>query len=189
LIGLPTEKTEDVKAIVDHVKSIRHNLIKESRGNKRIGRIRLSINCFIPKPFTPFQWFPMDSIASLKEKQNMIKRELMGEGGIAISFDVPKWAYLQTLLSMGDRRVGQMLLNAHENKGDWKKTFRSSEINPDFFVYRAKDPDKILPWDFIDHGIEKSFLQREYNLALDSIESPACVVGSCTRCGVCVPAC
>lgn len=185
MIGLPTETREDMKDIVSLVKSIRHYVIKESKGRKRIGRIRLSINCFVPKPFTPFQWFPMDTVDSLKEKQTLLKRSLSGEGGIGISFDVPKWAYIQSLLSMGDRRVGQMLLATHRNKGDWRKTFRSSDLNPDFFVYRAKDLDERLPWDFIDHGIQKSFLQEEYHLALASIESPPCAVGSCRRCGVC----
>lgn len=185
MIGLPTESRDDIKAIVGLVKSIRHHLIKESKGRKRIGRIRLSINCFVPKPFTPFQWFPMDTVDSLKEKQRLLKRAFLGEGGIGVSFDVPKWAYIQSLLSMGDRRVGQMLLSAHRNNGDWRQTFRSSDINPDFFVYRAKDRNERLPWDFMDHGIQKPFLQEEYNLALASIESPACDLGSCTRCGVC----
>ncbi len=185
IIGLPTETREDIKAVVALVKSIRHHLIKESKGRKRIGRIRLSINCFVPKPFTPFQWFPMDTLDSLKEKQRIIKRALSDEGGIGISFDVPKWAYIQSLLSMGDRRVGQMLLAAHRNNGDWKRTFQSSDINPDFFAYRAKDLNERLPWDFIDHGIRKSFLQKEYNLALASKESPPCPLGNCTVCGVC----
>jgi radical SAM family uncharacterized protein len=185
MIGLPTETREDIEAIVGLVKSIRHSLIKESKGRKRIGRIRLSINCFVPKPFTPFQWFSMGTVGSLKEKQRIIKRALSGEGGIGISFDVPKWAYIQTLLSMGDRRVGQMLLAAHRNNRDWRQTFRSSDINPDFFVYRAKDLNEKLPWDFIDNDIQKSFLQEEYNLALASIESPPCALGNCNRCGVC----
>jgi radical SAM superfamily enzyme YgiQ (UPF0313 family) len=187
MIGLPTETRGDIKAIVTLVRSIRHHLIKESRGRKRIGRMRLSINCFVPKPFTPFQWFPMDDVNSLKEKQRLLKRALSGEGGIGVSFDVPKWAYIQSLLSMGDRRVGHMLLSAHRNNGDWKRTFQSSDINPDFFVYRVKELDEKLPWDFIDHGIQKSFLQEEYNLALASEESPRCIPGSCTRCGVCRP--
>jgi radical SAM superfamily enzyme YgiQ (UPF0313 family) len=185
MIGLPTETREDVKAIVTLAKKIRHHLIKESKGRKRIGRIRLSVSCFVPKPFTPFQWFPMDDMESLKEKQKLLKGALSREGGIAITFDVPKWAYLQTLLSLGDRRVGHMLLTAHREGGNWKRTFRSSELNPDFFVYRPKDLDETLPWDFIDHGIKKSFLQEEYNLALQGKESPACTVGTCTRCGVC----
>jgi len=185
MIGLPTETREDIKDIVSLVKSIRHYLIKESKGRKRIGRIRLSISCFVPKPFTAFQWFPLDTVDSLKEKQKLLKRGLSGQGGIGISFDVPKWAYIQSLLSMGDRRVGQMLLTTHRNKGDWRQTFRSSDLNPDFFVYRAKDLNEKLPWDSIDHDIQKSFLQEEYSLALASIESPPCAVGSCTRCGVC----
>ena len=185
MIGLPTETREDIKDIVSLVKSIRHYLIKESKGRKRIGRIRLSISCFVPKPFTAFQWFPLDTVDSLKEKQKLLKRGLSGQGGIGISFDVPKWAYIQSLLSMGDRRVGQMLLTTHRNKGDWRQTFRSSDLNPDFFVYRAKDLNEKLPWDSIDHDIRKSFLQEEYSLALASIESPPCAVGSCTRCGVC----
>ncbi|KPK97648.1 MAG: radical SAM protein, partial [Omnitrophica WOR_2 bacterium SM23_72] len=138
-----------------------------------------------PKPFTPFQWIPLDTVDSLKEKQRLLKRAVSDVGGVTISFDVPKWAYLQALLSLGDRRVGQMLLTAHGNRGNWKKTFQSSEINPDFFVYRPKDLDETLPWDFIDHGIHKSFLQEEYNLALQGRESPPCTVGTCTRCGVC----
>jgi radical SAM superfamily enzyme YgiQ (UPF0313 family) len=185
IIGLPTETREDVRGIVSLVKSIRHHIIKESKGRKRIGRLRLSINCFVPKPFTPFQWFPMEGVDSLKDKQRLLKRSLSGEGGITVSVDVPRWAYIQALLAMGDRRVGRMLLSTHRNGGNWKQTFRSSDINPDFFVYRAKDLDEILPWDFIEHGIEKTYLKEEYHLALAAIESPACDVGSCTRCGVC----
>ncbi|MBW1689578.1 MAG: radical SAM protein [Deltaproteobacteria bacterium] len=185
IIGLPTETRQDVRSIVSLVKSIRHHIIKESRGRKRIGRIRLSINCFVPKPFTPFQWFPMEGVESLKDKQRLLKKSLSAEGGITVSVDVPRWAYIQTLLAMGDRRVGRMLLSTHRNGGNWKQTFRSSDINPDFYVYRQKDLDEILPWDFIDHGIDKSYLKEEYHLALEERESPACDVGGCTRCGVC----
>ena len=185
IIGLPTETRQDVRSIVSLVKSIRHHIIKESRGRKRIGRIRLSINCFVPKPFTPFQWFPLEGVESLKDKQRLLKKSLSAEGGITVSVDVPRWAYIQTLLAMGDRRVGRMLLSTHRNGGNWKQTFRSSDINPDFYVYRQKDLDEILPWDFIDHGIDKSYLKEEYHLALEERESPACDVGGCTRCGVC----
>ncbi len=185
MIGLPTETREDVSAIVGLVKRIKHHLVRESKGRKRIGTIRLSVSCFVPKPSTPFQWLPLDTVGSLKEKQRLLKRAVSDVGGVTISFDVPKWAYLQALLSLGDRRVGQMLLTAHGNRGNWKKTFQSSEINPDFFVYRPKDLDETLPWDFIDHGIKKSFLQEEYNLALQGKESPSCTVGTCTLCGVC----
>jgi radical SAM superfamily enzyme YgiQ (UPF0313 family) len=185
MVGLPTETREDVSALVGLVKRIKHHLVKESKGRKRIGMLRLSVSCFVPKPFTPFQWFPLDTVDSLKEKQRLLKRAVSDVGGVTISFDVPKWAYLQALLSLGDRRVGQMLLTAHRNGRNWKKTFQRSEINPDFFVYRPKNLNERLPWDFIDHGIKKSFLQEEYDLTLQGKESPACTVGTCTRCGVC----
>jgi radical SAM family uncharacterized protein len=185
LIGLPTETRDDVAQILDLVKSIKHQIIKESSTRGKIGQIKLSVNCFVPKPFTPFQWFPMESVSVLKEKQRLLKKALAKEGGVKVNFDVPRWAYIQSLLSMGDRRVGSMLLLSHEHEGDWSKAFRFSEINPDFFVHRPKNLDEILPWDFIDHGIHKEFLIKEYKLALKEQESDVCHVGECDRCGVC----
>jgi len=185
LIGLPTEEKEDVDRIVELVKSIKHHIVKESRTRGRIRQIKLSLNCFVPKAFTPFQWFPMENMSTLKEKQKGLKKTLEKEGGVQVNFDVPKWAYVQTLLSMGDRRVGSILRLNHEFKGDWNKAFRHSDLNPDFFVYRPKALDEILPWDFVDHGIEKAYLIKEYKLALKAKESDECQVGECERCGVC----
>ena len=185
LIGLPTETKDDVAEIVDLVKVIKHNMVKASAPRGRIGQIRLSVNCFIPKPFTPFQWFPLEQLSSLKDKQKWLKKSLAREGGIKVSTDIPKWAYVQTLLSMGDRRVSSILLSAHKTGGDWTKALRFSDINPDFFVYRPKGLDEILPWDFIDHGITKKHLISEYKLALKAKESDVCHIGECFRCGVC----
>lgn len=185
LIGLPTETMEDVEAILELVKAVKHHTLKESVTRGRIGGIRLSVNCFVPKASTPFQWFPMNEIFALKEKQKWLRKALGKEGGVKVSFDLPKWAYVQTLLSMGDRRVGKILLAVHQHGGDWDKALRYSEINPDFFVYRPKGLDETLPWDFIDHGIRKSHLVREYELALKEEESDMCRVGECLRCGVC----
>ncbi|MFH1487266.1 MAG: radical SAM protein [Pseudomonadota bacterium] len=185
LIGLPTETRQDFEEILELVKSIRHHMIKESKGRGKIGHIRLSVNCFIPKPFTPFQWHPMEQMSSLKEKQKWLKKSLGREGGVTVSFDLPKWAYIQTLLSMGDRRVASMLLLSHKHNGNWAKALRFSDMNPDFFIYRPRKLDEVLPWDFIDHGIRKAHLITEYRLALQGRESEACRVGECKRCGVC----
>lgn len=185
LIGLPTETREDVREILHLVRRMKHQMIKESRSRGRMGQIKLSINCFVPKPFTPFQWFPLENVSSLKEKQKWLRKALGKEGGVRVSFDIPKWAYVQCLLSMGDRRVGAILLKAHELNGDWKKAFRSTEINPDFFVHRARGLKEILPWDFMDHGIHKEYLIKEYKLSLKAQESDVCHVGECERCGVC----
>jgi len=185
LVGLPSETKEDVADIVDLVKHMKHHMIKESVARGRVGQIRMSVNCFIPKPFTPFQWFPLEQVSSLKEKRKWLQRSLAKEGGIRINFDIPKWAYVQTLLSMGDRRVGSILLLSHRFKADWAKALRHAPVNPDFFVYRPKELDEILAWDFIDHGIRKEYLQSEYQLALKAEESEICRVGDCYRCGVC----
>ncbi|MDY6879771.1 MAG: radical SAM protein [Thermodesulfobacteriota bacterium] len=185
LIGLPTEKREDIHGIVSLVKSIKHRMVKESAPRGRMGHIRLSVNCFVPKPFTPFQWFPLETVSSLKEKQKWLKKGLVKEGGIKVTSDLPKWAYIQTLLSIGDRRVASILMKAHESGGDWTKALRFSEVNPDFFVYRPKALDEMLPWDFIDHGIRKEHLIKEYRLALEAKESDICRVGECNRCGAC----
>ncbi|MBW2063731.1 MAG: radical SAM protein [Deltaproteobacteria bacterium] len=185
LIGLPTEAQEDVEAIVDLVKVIKHHMIKKSKTRGKAPEIRLSINCFIPKPSTPFQWFPMEEVSRLKEKQKWLGNALRRVGGVRTTFDVPKWAYVQSLLSLGDRRVGHILLRARELNGDWKRAFSHSDINPDFFVYRPKGLDEILPWDFVDKGIDKEYLIKEYRLALEGKESDTCHVGTCKRCGAC----
>jgi len=185
LIGLPTETQEDVSEVLELVKTIKHHLVKEAATRGRMRQIKLSINCFVPKPFTPFQWSPMDTVPSLKEKQKWLKKALGREGGIKVSFDLPKWAYVQALLSLGDRRVASMLLLSHVHGENWQKAFLHSEVNPDFFVHRPKGLDENLPWDFIDHGIYKEHLLKEYKLALKGEESDICHVGDCIRCGVC----
>jgi radical SAM superfamily enzyme YgiQ (UPF0313 family) len=186
LIGLPTETGEDIAAIVDLVKKIKHSMVKEAAPRGRMGRIKLSVSCFIPKPMTPFQWFPMEPVPALQSKQRRVKKILKREGGVDVNADVPKWAYIQALLSLGDRRVGSILATTHRMNGDWTRALRYSEVNPDFFVHRPKGLEELLPWDFIDHGISKAYLRREYRSALEGKESDICSVGDCFRCGVCV---
>jgi len=185
LIGLPTESREDVGEIVELVKSIKHHVVKESKTRGKIRQIRLSVNCFVPKPSTPFQWLPLEDVLSLKEKQKFLRKALGKEGGVKVSFDVPKWAYLQALLSVGDRRASSILLLSHKLNQDWPRVFRTSEVNPDFFVYRPKGLNETLPWDFIDLGLRKEHLVTEYKLSLKGKESDVCNVGACNRCGVC----
>lgn len=185
LMGLPTETQEDIAGIQALVKKIKHHMVKTSAKRGKIGVIRLSVNCFIPKPFTPFQWFPLEDVEALKKKQRWLKKALVKEGGIQVHFDLPKWAYVQSLLSNGDRRVASILLDAHRSKGNWKKAFRVSQMNADFFVYRKRGLDEVLPWDFIDHGLLKKHLAREYSLSLKEQQSERCRIGDCHRCGIC----
>ncbi len=166
MIGLPEESIEDVKAIVDLTKKIRHHLLKKSHGPRKTIRMNLSVNSFVPKPATPFQWCPFEDVRSLNDKIKTVKKGLQKEKGVSVAADVPKWAYLQSLLSRGDRRVGRLLLTAHRLGGNWPQAYRSVDLNPDFYVYRPRPFEEILPWDFIDHGIPKEFLWAEYQEAL-----------------------
>ncbi|MFH1624789.1 MAG: TIGR03960 family B12-binding radical SAM protein [Pseudomonadota bacterium] len=166
LIGLPTETLDDVEEIIRMTKKIKHHMVKVSKGNKRLGRVTLSINSFVPKPVTPFQWHPFDDLKSLNNKLKVTRSGLKKEGNVNVTSDLPKWAYVQSLLSRGDRRVGRIILAAYELGGDWKRAFREIDINPDFYVYRQRHREEIFPWDFIDHGIKKEHLFAEYQKAL-----------------------
>jgi len=167
LIGLPSETHEDVKAILLLAKRIRHQILSNKKSQKERWRLILSVNPFIPKPATPFQWVAMEEGSELKRKLKIIQRGLRGERGMRMIHDLPKWAYIQTLLSRGDRQVGKILMAAHRYQGNWSQAFREASINPDFYVYRRRDLDEIFPWDFIDHGIPKEKLKEEYLTAME----------------------
>jgi radical SAM family uncharacterized protein len=166
MIGLPSETDGDVKAILQLSKQIRHQLVSHPDPGRRRWRIVLSVNPFVPKPATPFQWCPLEEVGVLKKKLRTIQRGVQGERGLEMIHDLPKWAYVQALLSKGDRRVGAILVAAHERKGDWGRALKESSLNPDFFVYRRRDLDEMFPWDFIDHGIPKEKLKQEYLTAM-----------------------
>ena len=185
MVGLPLETMDDVDAIVTLCKQIKHKFLKSSRARKRIGEITVSLSSFVPKPFTPFQWVAMDDIRLLKNKIKTIKQGLKRVANVRVHADVPRWAYIQALFSRGDRKVAQILSLAHKNQGNWPKTFKASPINPDFYVLRERSLDELFPWDFIDHGINKSFLKQEYKRSLQGKTSPPCPMESCTICGVC----
>ena len=185
MIGLPTETADDINAIIDLCKKIKHRFLKSSRPQKRIGDITISLNCFVPKPFTPFQWVAMDEVGSLKKKIQKIKNELKKVPNMRIHSDIPRWAYIQALFSRGDRKVADILSLAHTHNGNWAQTLKAVSANPDFYVLRGHDLHEQLPWDFIDQGIKKSFLQQEFQRALKALPSPACRVETCNICGVC----
>ena len=187
MVGLPTETDADIGAIVDMIKQIKHRFLRSSRGKGHMGTITVSLNSFVPKPFTPFQWVAMDEVAVLKQKIKKVKTGLRKVANVRVHADVPRWSHLQAIFARGDRRVAQMLLLAHENNGNWPQTFKASAMNPDFFVHRRRTRTEILPWDFIDHGIDRSFLWNEYQRALTAKTTPPCPMDPehCKICGVC----
>jgi radical SAM superfamily enzyme YgiQ (UPF0313 family) len=162
LVGIPSETKEDVEAIVQLTRRIKHRMLQSAKNTRRLGRLTLSINGLVPKPSTPFQWAPFEVVDSLLHKLRTIQNGLKKEANVQVTHDVPKWAYIQSLLSRGDRRVGRMLLAAHQARGDWKRALHVVDLNPDFFVYRDRSRDEIFPWDFIDHGVTKDRLWEQY---------------------------
>ena len=166
LIGLPSETEEDVKAILSLARQIRHRILSNEKGQRERWRLVLSVNPFIPKPATPFQWLPMEEVGSLKRKLRAIERGVRGEKGMEMIHDLPKWDYVQALLSRGDRRVAKILLLAHSCQGNWNRALRETSVNPDFYVYRLRGLDETFPWDFIDHGFPKEKLKEEYLKAM-----------------------
>jgi radical SAM family uncharacterized protein len=185
MIGLPGETGADIDAIIKLAKQIKHRFLTSSRARKHIGTITISLNSFVPKPATPFQWAAMDEVGTLKKKIKTIKNELKKVANLRINSDIPRWAYLQAMFSRGDRKVADILLMAHANKGNWAQTLKTAPVNSDFYVLRERKLDEKLPWDFIDHGIKKSYLRQEYQRAKQELTTPGCQVETCRMCGVC----
>ena len=160
IIGLPTETMTDLEELVALVKRIRERVIEAARANRRLGEIVLSVNPFIPKPFTPFQWRGMEPVSSLEKKVRFLQKSFGPLSNVRMQMESPKEAYLQALLSRGDRRLAR-LLAASDEYGSWKKAAKALRIDTDHYVYRDIPIDEPLPWDFIDSG-DRERLVREY---------------------------
>ena len=185
MIGLPTETMDDVEAIAKLCQQIKKVFLKKSRARKQIGKITVSLNSFVPKPFTPFQWVAMEKTRALKGKVKKIKDALKRVANVRVVADSQRWAHIQALFARGDRKVAQFLSLAHNNGGNWARTFKESPLDSDFYIHRERPLDELLPWDFIDHGLKKSFLAREYKKAVQEKTSPPCPMEACDICGVC----
>ena len=187
MIGLPTETDDDVLAIADLATKIRTRL---ARG---VGRITLSINPFVPKPWTPLQWEPMLEQKTLRERAQLLRRASQRIPGASVDVESPREAYWQTLLSRGDRRLAPLLIAVHENDGAFwpvvQAAVRAGGLDgcpsPDDFVLRRYAADETLPWDFIDHGVDKRFLLVEWRKALLERQTAPCDVATCHACAAC----
>jgi radical SAM superfamily enzyme YgiQ (UPF0313 family) len=186
MLGLPTETRADLEAIVEVAKGVKHHVLKISRGQKRLGTITLSVNAFIPKPFTPFQWVSFVGVRELKERARWVQNALRKVPNVRVSFDIPKWAYVQALLARGDRRVGLFLEKVALDDLSWPQAMRTAPLNPDFWVMRDRDREEAFPWEVIDLGVKRSFLWEEYERALQGQGTQPCQPAEdCRRCGVC----
>jgi radical SAM superfamily enzyme YgiQ (UPF0313 family) len=185
MCGLPTETEEDVLGMAALALRIREEVMApKARATGRMGRITLSVNPFVPKPWTPFQWLPMEDEGCLKAKRRLLEKALRPKG-IEVDFLSTREAALQTLLSRGDRRCADLLeLAWREHGGDLRKALPRWPHDPAFFVRREAGVDEVLPWDVLDHGLEKPFLARELRRGLGARITPKCAVESCRACGL-----
>ena len=163
IIGLPGETVDDLDELVALVTRIRERVLSAARANKRLGEIQLSVNPFIPKPFTPFQWCAMEDVKSLEKKWKFLQKALGRLPNLKLQMESPREAYQQALLSRGDRRLAPLLLAA-DRLGSWKGALREQGFDSDSLVYRDIPLDEPLPWGFIEGG-DTGRLEREYQRA------------------------
>jgi len=195
MFGLPTEESEDVLAIAELTLKLRQRLCAAGRERGRIGQVIVSLNPFVPKPWTPFQWDPMEPLPRLKAKIKQLRAALGPVPNVKLDIESPREAYFQTLLSRGDRRLGAVLEAIHAADGDWWGVLRrwqrgepplGAELpHPDGFVHRCYGDTERLPWDFIDHRIAKGYLWVERRKAYAARQTAPCDTTTCTSCAAC----
>ena len=182
MIGLPTETDEDIEAIVGLAERTQAHMAEV--GCK--GRLTLSINPFIPKPFTPFQWMAMDNQKTVEKKLQYIKKALQKNRRIEVLVESPKEAYIQGVLARGDRRLGAVIAACAADRGSksFKSEMKAAGLDMDEMNYRERSFDEFLPWSHLDMGMDEGYFEMEWKRSVDEAYTPPCVQG-CKRCGVC----
>lgn len=182
MIGLPTETDEDIEAIVGLAERTQAHMAEV--GCK--GRLTLSVNPFIPKPFTPFQWMAMDNQKTVEKKLQYIKKALQKNRRIEVLVESPKEAYIQGVLARSDRRLGAVLAACAADRGSksFKAEMKAAGLDMDEMNYRERSFDEFLPWSHLDMGMDDGYLEMEWKRSVDEAYTPPCVQG-CKRCGVC----
>jgi len=165
MIGQPTETAEDIEGIIHLAKTARHRILQKRRDPRSLAELTVGVSSFVPKPWTAFQWCAMAEVRALDEKIVRLKRELR-RVGIRLTHDVPKWAYLQAVLSRGDRHAADLLQLALRHRSDWKRTFREWPHNPDFYACRERPLSERFPWDHFEVGTSRRRLATEYQQAM-----------------------
>ena len=148
MIGLPGETIEDIDSIVELVKKIKHVMIREGARKGSVGFITVHVSPFVPKPLTAFQRFPMNDMDELKSKINRLKKAIDRTDNTWFTHESVKYSFIQAVLSRGDRRLKNIVLQFAEGM-NLNRIVRDSTVNLNFYALREKDKDEILPWDFI----------------------------------------
>ncbi len=195
MLGLPTETDEDVLGIKDiayRVKDLFFNRPKEER--KGNFQVTASASCFVPKAFTPFQWVAQDTIDEFKRKAYLVKDSIR-DNKVVFNYHDPELSYIEAVFARGDRRLSKLLIKAwekgckfdgwseHFNYGIWMEAFEEGEIDGDFYALRQRETDEVFPWDFINPGVSKEYLIKEYKKAMTGETTKDCRLG-CRGCGI-----
>jgi radical SAM superfamily enzyme YgiQ (UPF0313 family) len=185
LIGLPTETDRDIDELLDLTEKIREVWLQEGKKRGRLGNLTLSVNPFIPKPFTPLQWAGMAETGLLKKRCRKLRSAVARMPNTEVIFESLRAAELQAFLARGDRRIGRILADLADGT-NLRAACRAADLEPEFFL-RERGEDEVFPWEVIDNGVTRDYLWREYQRGLAGELSPPCAPG-CRRCGVCGPA-
>ena len=194
MMGLPTETMEDIEGIANLGMEVIHAFYNNPNRQKGTGlQVNISCSSFIPKPFTPFQWEPEDTMESLKAKQKHLLESIPSKK-IKVSYHETPTSLLEGVLARGDRRLSAVLYSAYKKgckfdswdehfKFDaWMEAFEENNLDPYFYTQRRRDFSEVLPWDHLDYGISRKFLERENIKAHENETTPHCRI-QCAGCG------
>lgn len=184
MIGLPTESMEDIEELIALTLRIKKRILAVGRSKGRLGALTLSVNSFVPKAWTPFQFHGFTPVEQLKEKLKYIRRGLAQEANIKVRAGRPDTAYLQAMLARGDRRVGAALGGMIGGR-NWRQVCKREGIAPEKYALRMRGRAELFPWEIIETGIDREYLWAEYQRALAGRTTRACDTKVCKRCGVC----
>jgi radical SAM family uncharacterized protein len=183
IIGLPGETGDDINEMIEFLTFLK-DFIK-GLGNKR-GNLTISVNPFIPKPFTPFQWFGMESVKLLNQKIRLLQNRLSPKG-IRVIFESPRLSQIQSALSRGDRQTGLLLYDVYKN-GASTSAYKKAEINGKgikYYAHRFLRQEDVLPWEHIDLGLDKEYFILEHNRAMEYKSTARCIDEKCKTCKIC----
>jgi radical SAM superfamily enzyme YgiQ (UPF0313 family) len=187
MVGLPWERHEDVEGIVTLTEQIRDRMIQVGRSRGRVGRIHPSVNPFVPKPGTPYQWLPMEDPKETDRKLQFLRKAFGRMANVDAVIKSARTGVSQSILALADRRVADALEYAAIQNVDLKRGMKAVGLDPGFYLFRGRGREENLPWDIVDNGVSKAYYLRELDKSAQEKLSPHCPeIQGCIRCAVCI---